>query len=183
MASVLLWIAGCGGSTTSALDAGTDGAPAGDAAPDASSTACPTDDEWDPSWVALEDDLVALLNETRAAATDCGAGPVGPVGRLDPYESLRSAARMHARDMAENGFVSSSGSDGSTFQERHRRCGYDGNGAQGADLANDAPTPADALDRWLGTPTGCALLMDDRFENVGVGYQPSGIWVVGYGEP
>lgn len=181
---VVLWAA-CGGDSTSVADADADADTDSDSDSDSESDglACPADDEWDPAWTALEDEVVTLLNDTRAAATDCGAGPVGPVGRLDPYQSLRAAARMHARDMAEQGFIGMRGSDGSTFLDRHRRCGYDGGGAQGADLATGEATAQDVLDRWLGTQTGCELVMDVRFEQVGVGYFPEGYWVVGYGEP
>jgi uncharacterized protein YkwD len=182
-AAVLLCACGGDRAKVAAADGGLDAASGGDGGGDAGPSGCPTDAEWDPAWAALEAEVLELVNATRASGADCQGTPAPPVGRVDMYGSLRSAARGHARDMAENAFVSLTGSDGSTFQERDRRCGYDGGGALGADLATDAPTAQDAMDRWLGTTPGCLLVMDVRFEEIGVGYQPPGIWVTAYGQP
>jgi uncharacterized protein YkwD len=178
----LVWV-GCGdgGSATPSPDAGA----GADAGSDAGAPDCPggAKDEWDAAWAAMEADLLVLVNATRAAGADCGEGLVGPVGAIEMDASLQAAARAHARDMADNDFVGLRGSDGSTFQERHERCGWAGKHAQGADLAAGAPLPEDALDRWLGTPTGCALLLDARWSSFGAGYRPESIWVVAYAEP
>src|SRR4051794_40054014 len=68
-----------------------------------------------PSPEQLE--LIAAHNRERAAAN---------LPPLVANPKLEAAARAHARDMAEHGTMTHEGSDGSTFDQRIKRQGYEG---------------------------------------------------------
>src|SRR5688572_30929480 len=60
--------------------------------------------DWDPAWVAFEDEVLRLTNEARAVGHNCdSAGQFGPTGPLAMNERLRCAARVHSFYMAETG--------------------------------------------------------------------------------
>lgn len=69
--------------------------------------------------------VLELVNEARRAGFDCGAaGRFGPAPALTPDVRLDRAAQGHAQSMAEYGYFSHTGRDGSTFATRVTREGY-----------------------------------------------------------
>jgi uncharacterized protein YkwD len=85
---------------------------AGDISPSAEAVAGDVPPEISP----LELITLALVNGSRVLAD---------VAPLQWHKEMTEAARQHARDMAENGFISHRGSDGSTPQQRLRRAGVE----------------------------------------------------------
>ena len=68
--------------------------------------------------------VLRLVNEARAAARSCGGKQFAPAPPLSMSPVLASAAAAHARDMAEHGELTHTGSDGSQPAERITRAGY-----------------------------------------------------------
>jgi uncharacterized protein YkwD len=116
-------------------------------------------------------DEMAMLhhvNATRAEGYDCGAhGIFGPAPALTWNGALASAAARHSFDMAQHGFVSHTGSDGSDVALRVTQTGYDW-WTVGENLAAGYWNPAEATAALLSSPPHCAAMMDPDFAEIGV---------------
>ena len=115
--------------------------------------------------IALEQSLLCLINERRAAA---GAGPV----RSNP--KLAQAAAKHANDMVRRGFFDHTAPDGTTFIDRITATGYV-RGARswlvGENLvwgSGDLSTPAALVKAWMESPPHRANLLRGRFHEIGL---------------
>ena len=55
----------------------------------------------------------------------------------------------------------------------------------GENIGLGSPTAADVVDGWLHSPGHCANMMEPSFEELGVGYDPSGaigsLWTQNFG--
>ncbi len=107
----------------------------------------------------LEQDVINLINEERAKR---GL----PALRVD--ERLVEAARLHSLDMANNDFLSHTGSDGSSPWDRIARAGYP-MVTGGEVIGGGYPTPRSIVDGWLSSPPHRAIILGD-FRDIGVGY-------------
>lgn len=109
-----------------------------------------------------------LLNGMRAEA---GLGPVAPSALLE------DAAMAHAMDMARNGFISHTGSDGSSTEERARRAGYDF-----CTIAENIGQGQDSLTEVLGTWAQSAqhrrTMLETDVTDYGLVRAPGDIWVL-----
>ncbi len=135
---------------TSLLAPGAVGAPASPSAPEALAG---------PSF---ENDLVGLINQIRA---ERGLGP------LRPSSALVRAAGGHARAMARFGFFGHSSRDGSSPRDRVARIDPTlGAGSVGEVLLwrSPAPSAAQALSMWLGSPPHRAVLLDPGLRLIGL---------------
>lgn len=83
----------------------------------------------------------AQVNELRAD---------GGLGALDVSASLGRAAAAHARDMAEAGFFSHTGSDGSGIGDRARAVGY-GFCFIAENIAKGQSSLDEVLDGWMAS--------------------------------
>ncbi len=126
--------------------------------------------DWNPTLVELEAQMLAALDERRAAGRACGArGSFDPAPPLRVSPALRCAARLHALDMAETGFVDHLGSDDTTPWDRIRATQYAFATADEVIVATDLP-PQDILDDiWLPREGSCAALSASAYVEVGVG--------------
>lgn len=107
---------------------------------------------------ALEDEVTALTNAERAAA-GCG--------ELRTDERLRTAARGHSRDMADNDYFSHTGLDGSSPTDRAQAAGYDGGVAE--NIAVGYRTPADVMRGWMNSDGHRNNLLNCSHRVIGVG--------------
>jgi uncharacterized protein YkwD len=95
---------------------------------------------------------------------------------LSPYASqgqLQAAARIHSQDMACNGFVSHTGSDGSSVRDRVELQGYDWswigeNIYCTSDTSSGAPQRV--FDWWMNSAPHRANLMSPNYTQIGLGY-------------
>jgi uncharacterized protein YkwD len=106
----------------------------------------------------LEDQLVSLVNQARSQA---GCHAVKDDGHL------HNSARGHSDDMARKGYVSRTGSDGSSFSDRIRKAGY--HDPLGEDVGSGYQTAQQALDAWLATADQKAPLVNCDAKAIGVG--------------
>ncbi len=126
--------------------------------------------EWNPELIALEVQMLDALDERRSQGQHCGTrGSFAPAPPLRRSPGLHCAARLHALDMAEAGFVDHVGSDDSTAWDRIRDVEYAFATADEVVVASDLP-PQDILDTlWLPREGSCAALSATAYLEVGVG--------------
>jgi uncharacterized protein YkwD len=95
---------------------------------------------------------------------------------LRPYamqSQLRAAARAHSTDEACNGFLSHTGSDGSSVRDRVEREGYSWswigeNIFATGDTSSGAPQRA--FDWWMNSAPHRANLLSPNYTEIGIGY-------------
>jgi uncharacterized protein YkwD len=144
-----------------------------------SAAADPTDDP-QPSNSAtvrtstLESQLISLINK---GMDDAGCD------KLHTDSHLRGSARAHSADMARNGFVSRTGSDHSSPQERMRKAGYRKGMAE--DVGSGYQDAQSAYSAWRGDGKQRDILTDcdARAVGVGVAAAPDGTlyWTADFG--
>jgi len=130
---------------------------------------CTNDATWPTAWRDFEDQVLTLTNQRRAAGATCGTTsyPPAPPLAFDPL--LRIAARCHSFDMADNGYFSHTGFDGSLPDERVSDTGYVWQ-TMGENIAAGHPTPADVVAGWMASPSHCHSIMAPEFSELGVGF-------------
>lgn len=125
---------------------------------------------WAKEWTTFEDEVLRLVNEVRAIGYDCDSeGTFGPAGPLTRDLLLRCSARKHSKDMADQGYFSHTGKDGSQPWDRIDRTEYDWS-AVGENIALGTKTPQETMDGWLESDGHCANIMAPEFTQLGVGY-------------
>lgn len=132
--------------------------------------ACDAVRDWNPDLVAQEQEMLAALRERRARGNDCGTrGTFAPSDTLRLDGALTCAARLHALDMAAQGFVDHDGSDEQSPWDRLHTVGYRFATADQAIVAADL-TIEDILDEiWLARDGSCATLSAESYTEVGIG--------------
>ena len=113
------------------------------------------------------------VNAYRAAA---GLAPAAP------SEHLTVAAEMHARDMAQNGFFSHKGSNGSSSGDRARATGYR-YCVVAENIAKGQRSLAEVMQGWANSPGHRANLLHPRITEFGLVRQTGDIWVLVLGTP
>jgi uncharacterized protein YkwD len=103
---------------------------------------------------------------------------------------LTQAARTHARDMAENGFVDHKGSDDSNLQDRVTRTGYAWT-LVAENVAAGQKTVQEVVQGWMKSPGHRKNILNEEVRelgaghvsnpNVGVGKNYTHFWVVVFG--
>jgi uncharacterized protein YkwD len=106
--------------------------------------------------------LVAAHNKERAAEK---------LGPLTPNAKLSAAALVHARDMAEHDNMSHEGSDGSKFNERIERQGYQSR-RLAENVAAGQRDAAEVMSTWMDSPHHRDNILGN-FSEIGVAYAVS----------
>jgi uncharacterized protein YkwD len=87
---------------------------------------------------------------------------------------LQAAARLHSTDMACNGFLSHTGSDGSSVGDRVQRQGYSWSWV-GENIYASGNTSAgaaqQAFDWWMNSAPHRANLLSPNYVDIGIGYE------------
>lgn len=140
--------------------------------------------DWDPEWTTLEDEILIIVNENRAAGATCGGDSMPPVEPLRMDEALRCAARVHSQDMAERDYFDHDNPDGDGPVERMQAAGYSGRG-WGENIAAGNATAARTMMQWMESSGHCSNIMSEGFGLIGVGYYPGGeyghLWTQTFG--
>lgn len=110
-------------------------------------------------YTALELDTVGKINERRRAA---GCANVTLNGQLS------TAAERHSTDMATHNFMSHTGSDGSTFDQRIRAAGYYLFQGVGGIVAAGYDTADGVVQGWYNSPGHKAIMLDCRYRDIGI---------------
>lgn len=114
---------------------------------------------------AFESRLLELINAERVSRG---------LGAYRLQSQLQSAARRHSQDMACNGFLSHTGSDGSSVRDRVEQEGYDWswigeNLFATGDTSSSAPQRA--FDWWMNSAPHRANLLSPNYTEIGLGYR------------
>lgn len=136
----------------------------------------------DPQGFAQEFLLNAYNSGSDNGAYDdlMGRDPVGP---LEAHSGLTTAARKHAKDMAENCGLQHDSCDGTSWSDRLRQY-YDG-GTLAENAAMGYPTGQSVVIGWIidsGVPSlgHRHNLLNGSYEHIGIGYYSS-YWVQDFG--
>ncbi len=111
-------------------------------------------------------EMLSLVNNTRAAARDCGGTHFAAAGALAWHCQLESAAQGHSDAMASNDFFDHTGLGGSSPGERITAAGYDWY-TYGENIAAGYGDAQAAMDAWTSSPGHCANLMNPNFMEMG----------------
>jgi uncharacterized protein YkwD len=128
------------------------------ASPEPTLSAQPTPTRAAAGNAAVEDAVVALVNGLRRKAR-CDAVQNDP--------RLRQAARQHSADMAAGGFLSHTGSDGSSAADRMRGAGYDAPLSE--NLARGFGSARDVVQGWLDSREQRQNILNCDAQAIGVG--------------
>lgn len=113
--------------------------------------------------------VLELVNRARAQPRRCGRDDFGAAPALRWSQALERVAGAHARDMAQRGSMSHTGSDGSAPAQRVTRAGYPWL-AVGENIAAGQRDPESVVKGWLASPGHCANLMSPDYTEVGVAF-------------
>jgi uncharacterized protein YkwD len=130
---------------------------------------CTNAASWPADWVALEDQVLVLVNQRRAAGATCGGVAKPPVPPLTNDPKLRQAARCHSLDMARNNFFDHNSQDGRTLWDRIAAAGYTGFG-NAENIAAGQSTAADVMNSWMTSTGHCNNIMTSGSNEIGIGY-------------
>jgi uncharacterized protein YkwD len=130
----------------------------------------PTPPAPDPAATAFENDVLALVNQHRAAGAMCGSTAYPPALPLSMNENMRTAARGHSQDMATRNYFSHTSLDGRTYLQRMRDAGYNGPGPHGENIAAGYGSAAAAVSGWMSSTGHCQNIMNGGYRVAGVGY-------------
>jgi uncharacterized protein YkwD len=112
----------------------------------------------------FESALLTLINSERESQG---------LPAYQQQSQLQAAAQIHSTDMACNGFISHTGSDGSSKEDRVSAQGY-GWTSVGENLfaAGDTSSSAPqlAISWWMASPPNQANILHDEYTDIGIGY-------------
>ncbi|NBD08754.1 MULTISPECIES: CAP domain-containing protein [Corallococcus] len=154
----------------------------------ASAAYCDDVTTWDPAWVTLENNVLTLINQRRAAGATCGGVAKPAVGALTLDTKLRCASRKHSKDMGTNNFFDHTGSDGSSPWQRMASAGYSYRTAA-ENIAAGYGTAQAVVDGWMASTGHCNNIMNGALKQTGIGYfnAPSSTyrayWTQDFGTP
>jgi uncharacterized protein YkwD len=92
------------------------------------------------------------------------------LGLLTRNEELCRSALLHTLDMAENHFISHTGTDGSSLKDRVNRIGYNAYRMIGENLAMGFSDASMVVDGWMNSPGHRANILKREFNEIGVAY-------------
>ncbi|NTU78109.1 MAG: hypothetical protein HGA45_01690 [Chloroflexales bacterium] len=121
-----------------------------------------------PTNEALEREAADLINERRAE-NGCDVA-------LAYSPDLANAARRHSYDMAVNNYLSHTGADGSTLEQRVREAGYLWATPRGEPILLEETIgarldrPATLIDEWMNNSAHREIILNCRFREVGIGF-------------
>lgn len=114
--------------------------------------------------------LLRLHNEVRKSA---GCGPLHLDGKLD------KAAEGKADDMARYSYMSHTNHDGSFFDKRITRSGYDWS-TVGENIGEGFSSPTSVMTAWIHSPEHYANIVSCKYHDVGFG-EKDGYWATEFG--
>lgn len=132
--------------------------------------------------------LLSLVNEARSQPRQCGNEKFRAAEPLSWNCKLADVARAHSEDMAELGFLSHTGPDGTQIGERVNNRNYRWS-AVGENIAAGQNSVGEVVNSWLSSPGHCANIMRTEFTEMGAarveapGSQYSLFWTQVFAQP
>ncbi|MBE0425149.1 MAG: CAP domain-containing protein [Nitrospirae bacterium] len=135
---------------------------------------------------SMVESIIEPINKARTSGIMCGNEYYKAAPPVVWNEKLAQASLQHSLDMAENGFLSHKGSDGSDPGERLLMAGYRWS-LYGEDVGQGYQAPEDAVRSWLKSKMHCKNIMNPEFKEAGAAYARSGnlrtYWTLVLGTP
>ncbi|MEW6569809.1 MAG: CAP domain-containing protein [Nitrospirota bacterium] len=116
--------------------------------------------------------IIKPINEARARGFKCGNRYYRATHPVAWNDKIAQASLYHSLDMAQNGFLSHKGTDGSDPGQRLLRADYKWSG-YGEDIGQGYRTPEEAVQAWLKSETHCKNIMNPQFKEAGASYAKS----------
>ena len=142
--------------------------------------------KWFDSDHSVAKDILEPINKARSKGTMCGNRYYKPARPVVWNDTLGKAALQHSLDMAEKGFLSHKGSEGSDPGERLSRVGYQWV-SYGENVGQGYRTAQDAVGAWLKSEIHCKNIMNPEFKEAGASYAKSSnqrsYWTLMLGNP
>ncbi|MEM7256122.1 MAG: CAP domain-containing protein [Pseudomonadota bacterium] len=114
----------------------------------------------------FRDTMVAMVNESRMSARQCGASAAPAVGVVQWNDQLADAAVVHAQDMVSVNFFSHTGSNGLSVADRAEAAGYDWR-AVGENIAAGQRDIEEVHQGWLDSAGHCRNIMNSLYTEIG----------------
>jgi uncharacterized protein YkwD len=147
---------------------------------------CQPVSNWDPAWADLEQQLLVLVNQARAAGAKCGGTSYPPVAPVTMDPALHCAARVLSKEMAVNNFYDHVSPTGEGPIERVTAAGYQFQ-ALGENIDVSKSTAAGTMMAFMNSPGHCSNIMDGTYKKIGIGYYAGGrygyYWTQDFGSP
>jgi uncharacterized protein YkwD len=122
-----------------------------------------------PDWEQAGQQILALVNATRAQPRTCGSQTYRPAPPLTWNADLGQAALAHSSDMAQYHYFNHQERDGSLAADRAARAGYRWSRI-GENIASGQHSVEDAVADWLDSPGHCSNIMNPGFTEMGAAY-------------
>ena len=113
--------------------------------------------------------MLYAVNQARATQQNCGGEIMPAVPALTWDLDLQDAAYSHSSDMANNNFMSHTGSDGSSPQDRIEATGY--SWSTWAENVAAGQKDIDAvMTSWMNSPGHCKNIMNGSVTEMGASF-------------
>ena len=110
--------------------------------------------------------MAEVVSVARSHSRSCGGVNYAATGAVVWNTLLGDAAAGHSDDMAENNFLSHTGSDGLSPADRATNAGYNYERI-GENIGGGQSTSTAVIAAWLDSPDHCAVLMDPLMDEIG----------------
>ena len=131
-------------------------------------------------------DILKHVNDARAQGRMCGNTYYEAARPVVWDNKLAEASLQHSLDMAENGFLSHTGSNGDSLSERLATARYDWT-ACAENIGHGYRNSADAVRSWLRSDMHCKNIMSPDFKEIGAAHAKSETlrtyWTLVFGNP
>ncbi|BDS11957.1 CAP domain-containing protein [Aureispira anguillae] len=112
--------------------------------------------------------ILELINEVRATGCNCGT-TVKPAVRAVTWDDLlEEAATKHSEDMAENNFMSHTGSNGSSISDRVLAVGHTASSVA-ENVARGFTSEEAVFNGWMASTGHCNNIMNGNMTAIGLG--------------
>jgi len=135
---------------------------------------------------SISKNILEHINEARAKGRMCGNQYYEAAKPLVWNKKLAEASLQHSLDMAENGFLSHTGSSGDTLIERLLRVHYEWI-ACAENIGHGYRNSEEAVKSWLKSKMHCKNIMNPEFKETGAAHTKSAnhrtYWTLVFGSP
>ena len=121
---------------------------------------------------AVQQDILNAHNAARAEGRSCGGQFFAAASPLQWNCQLAQAATNHTQDMAINGFLNHTGSNGSSVSQRLDVVGYNWQ-TWAENIAAGQNSVNDVMQGWLNSPGHCSNIMNPNVTEIGSSRQES----------
>jgi uncharacterized protein YkwD len=135
---------------------------------------------------SISKNILNHINEARAKGMMCGNQYFEAAGPVAWNKKLADASLQHSLDMAENGFLSHTGSKGDNLSERLLKVHYEWISCS-ENIGHGYRNSEETVMSWLKSKMHCKNIMNPDFKEIGAAYAKSKThrtyWTLIFGSP